>query len=121
MKKKQPATNRAAELALAGYQAALYARPVNEAEIARQVQLLAATIAAEAAAGATATGYEVQLTNRDGTPAVTRNGQPVTSSGMKPGTPFALVARPAGGQRLELCKVWPCGSIESAGPACFSL
>lgn len=113
-------TNTAASNAYALYIKALRAQPANETAIETARATLAAVITAEAAAGAPGTGFEAQSVNRDGTPAVTRTGAPITASGMKPGTPFALIMHQEG-RSMEPGKAWPCGSVDSAGPSCFAL
>lgn len=109
-------TNAPAAKAYADYIGACQSRPQNEATIEAFRATLAAIIGAEVEAGNPGTGREVSLGDN-------RHGQPVTRSGMKPGTPYAVISRQADTKRrrFELCRVWPCGACESAGPACFSL
>lgn len=118
--KRTTTTNVPATKAAEAYFAALWAKSKDENVIAAAKAAIAKVVTDEAAAGNPGTGYEVQSTNTDGTLAVTRTGQPVTRSGMKPGTPFAIVAHREG-RRTEVCTLWPCGTLDSAGPACLAL
>lgn len=110
-------TNPRAAKAYADYLSACQSRPQNEATIETLRAALAAVIEAEAEAGHPAAGREIEAGHN-------RHGQPVTRSGMKPGTPFAIIGRPVISgkrRRIELCKVWPNGDCDSAGPACFTV
>lgn len=116
------ATNAPAAIAYAAYITTLRSSLCNESALNDARANLASVIADQAASGKPGTGYEVQCVNRDGTLAFTKSGIPITPNGMKPGTPFAIITQRIEGKRRrhEMCKVWPCGTLDSAGPACFT-
>jgi hypothetical protein len=112
-RRKSPTVNAAATAAYAAFLSALRAKPNNPATLDEARAHLAAVITAEAATGAPGTGFEVSM-------GVNNRGEHITETGMKPGTPFALIMRQEG-KRAYLGKAWPCGALDSAGPACFSV
>ena len=113
--KNLPATSAPAAAAYAAYLTTIQARPAAPAaQQAAALADLARVITEAAEAGLPGSGREIDSGER------TKAGQPITRSGMKPGTPFALIARRSG-RRTEICQVWPCGALDSAGPACFSI
>jgi hypothetical protein len=117
-------TNAPAALAYNAYLAAVQTPTSSPAAIEASRSRLRAVVEEQAATGQPGTGVEVQSTNRDGTPAFSRSGQPVTRSGMAPGTPFAVISRldtSSRRRRYEMCKVWPCGTLDSSGPSCFAI
>jgi len=115
-------TNTPTAIAYAAYIAALRSSPCDEVALNNSRANLASVIADQATTGKPGTGYEVQCVNRDGSLAFTKSGIPITPNGMKPGTPYAIISQRIEGKRRrhEMCKVWPCGTLDSAGPACFT-
>jgi hypothetical protein len=110
-----PTTNAPAAASYAAYLAALHARPRQpEAAILAALAALADVVTTEAATGQPGTGYEADTGHR------TKAGQPITASGMKPGTPYARIAR-KDGRRTEIGILWPCGTLDCGGIAEFTL